>query len=301
MPLFSFSRHGQDDGHRHNYQAPNGGLPTYNQAAACPEPNYAFSPTKNASVDKFELGRTFQRQFPPERHLINLAPQDMARLQDHGLATHQFVFPPLFGRRNTPTEMYDYGQGPNNVIFTSPTSFRFQYELDSCVQTDLPLPSTILDHYELDSYEVTIRSKAANTVVAVGLATRPYPPFRLPGWNAESVGYHSDDGRKYYNDPEGGRDYGPPFGQGDTIAVQYCKSPGQVVFYKNQQPLGIAFSNIRAPLFPTVGADGPCELSVRFFPSQRSPDNAGPAPAYQPTAGFPQRDNNNLPPPAYTS
>ncbi|RKP40475.1 concanavalin A-like lectin/glucanase domain-containing protein [Dimargaris cristalligena] len=206
--------------------------------------------------------------------------------------------------KGTPSAYYDYGQGPVNVQFTSPTSFRFLYELDSSIQTDLPLPSSVLDQFEIDAYEVTVVRKAPQTVIAVGLASRPYPPFRLPGWNAESVGYHSDDGRKYYNDPEGGRDYGPSFGQGDVVAIQYCRSPGQVLFFCNQRPLGIAFSNVRGPLFPTVGADGPCELSVRFFPSQSPPHGPGATPAYQRTDPNPAsndygQEHHQGPPPAY--
>ena len=36
--------------------------------------------------------------------------------------------------------------------------------------------------------------KPDSTNVAVGLTTKPYPQFRLPGWSKYSIGYFSADG-----------------------------------------------------------------------------------------------------------
>lgn len=50
-------------------------------------------------------------------------------------------------------------------------------------------------------YEITILSNPNNkTKIAIGLTTKPYPTFRLPGCNSHSVGYHSDEGRKLHNE-----------------------------------------------------------------------------------------------------
>lgn len=40
--------------------------------------------------------------------------------------------------------------------------------------------------------------------IALGTACKPYPPWRLPGWNRLSAGLHLDDGHTFYADPDGG-------------------------------------------------------------------------------------------------
>jgi len=113
---------------------------------------------------------------------------------------------------------------------------------------------------------MTILSNASpdSTTIAIGLCTKPYPSFRLPGWNLHSVGYHSDDGHKF-NDAYGGREYGPSWGVvGDTIGCGYSADTGFVFFTKNGEFLGNAFTGIRHVWFPSIGADGKCEVDVNF-------------------------------------
>lgn len=53
--------------------------------------------------------------------------------------------------------------------------------------------------------------------VAVGIAAPPFPVTgRMPGWDAHSFGYHSDDGAVFHGSGAG-RMFGPTFGVGDTI------------------------------------------------------------------------------------
>lgn len=47
----------------------------------------------------------------------------------------------------------------------------------ACVQSNLPLPRLNEVYY----WECKLFEKPENTNVAVGLATKPYPAFRLPG------------------------------------------------------------------------------------------------------------------------
>ncbi|ORX91362.1 hypothetical protein K493DRAFT_156581, partial [Basidiobolus meristosporus CBS 931.73] len=103
-----------------------------------------------------------------------------------------------------------------------------------------------------------------NTVFAIGLATRPYPHFRLPGWNIYSVGYHSDDGRRYVDDGYGGRDYSRPFGVGDIVGCGYDRTTGSVFFTRNGVHLGIARQGMWHLVFPTLGADGDAKVRVNF-------------------------------------
>lgn len=55
--------------------------------------------------------------------------------------------------------------------------------------------------------------------VALGFCAKPYPSWRLPGWQRASFGVHGDDGRRYVNDPDGGIDFTRPFRPGDTVGI----------------------------------------------------------------------------------
>ncbi|KAI9138623.1 hypothetical protein BKA69DRAFT_1031266, partial [Paraphysoderma sedebokerense] len=103
------------------------------------------------------------------------------------------------------------------------------------------------------------------TTVAIGLCCKPYPHWRLPGWNAQSIGYHSDDGRLFHNDPHGGIAYAKPYRVNDTVGVGFVKSSRQAFFTRNGQQLK-SRSLISYPFdfFPSVGADGLAEVKVNF-------------------------------------
>jgi hypothetical protein len=75
-------------------------------------------------------------------------------------------------------------------------------------------------------YEVKILSKAPEVTLALGYVARPYPSFRLPGWERASLGVHGDDGRKFVNDKWGGKDFVEPFKSGDVLGIGMIFSPG---------------------------------------------------------------------------
>lgn len=102
------------------------------------------------------------------------------------------------------------------------------------------------------------------TNVSVGLATKPYPSFRMPGLSRYSVGYHSN-GDKSHNWPFTAQQCGSPLKEGDVLGVGYRPRTGTVFFTKNGRKMEdayVGFNNYN--LFPTVGADGPCSVHVNF-------------------------------------
>ncbi|TKY88231.1 hypothetical protein EX895_002941 [Sporisorium graminicola] len=130
-----------------------------------------------------------------------------------------------------------------------------------CVQSNLPLPKINEVYY----WEVKMFNKPDSTNVAVGLTTKPYPQFRLPGWSKYSIGYFSSDGFKCHNYPFAAQSYGPAYGQGDVIGIGYRPRTGTVFFTRNGKRLEDAFIGLnRYNLFPTVGADGACEVHVNL-------------------------------------
>lgn len=102
------------------------------------------------------------------------------------------------------------------------------------------------------------------TTVAVGLATKPYPPFRLPGHNRYSVAYHSN-GDKSHNYPFTSTPFGPPLKEGDVLGIGYRPRTGTVFYTRNGRKTEDAFIGLsRWNLFPTIGADGPCSVHVNL-------------------------------------
>jgi hypothetical protein len=130
----------------------------------------------------------------------------------------------------------------------------------SCVQSNLPLPKLNEVYY----WEVKMFDLPETTTVAVGLATKPYPAFRLPGLNRYSVAYHSN-GDKSHNYPFTAAPFGPSLKEGDVLGVGYRPRTGTVFFTRNGRKTEDAFIGLsRWNLFPTIGADGPCSVHVNL-------------------------------------
>lgn len=80
--------------------------------------------------------------------------------------------------------------------------------------------------------------------IAIGFCAKPYPSWRLPGWQRASLGVHGDDGRRFVNDPDGGLDFTRPFQPGETVGIgmtfsvppsvqSHGKAPTEVFFTRN--------------------------------------------------------------------
>lgn len=130
----------------------------------------------------------------------------------------------------------------------------------SSVQSNLPLPKLNEVYY----WEVKMFDLPETTNVAVGLATKPYPSFRLPGHSRYSVAYHSN-GDKSHNYPFTATTFGSPLKEGDVLGVGYRPRTGTVFFTRNGRKTEDAFIGLNTwNLFPTIGADGPCSVHVNL-------------------------------------
>lgn len=124
-------------------------------------------------------------------------------------------------------------------------------------------------------------SLTANTLLTLrcclwmsGMACKPYPEFRLPGWNRLSAALHLDDLRKFCEDPDGGRDYALPPGikhisPNDIIGCGYVFSSGAIFFTHNGRRLPDAFTGMFLPraqydVFAAIGVCGRNEVEVNF-------------------------------------
>ena len=97
-----------------------------------------------------------------------------------------------------------------SLVTTLPLYFVME---DSPLQTETP--KTIY-------FEVKIKDLGHSTnesAIALGYCAVPYPTWRLPGWQRGSLAVHSDDGRRYVSDADGGRDFTASFKSGETIGL----------------------------------------------------------------------------------
>jgi len=145
------------------------------------------------------------------------------------------------------------------------------------VLSNLPLPKQNEVYY----WESKIYDKPESTLISIGVATKPYPLFRLPGmqrypgmfgkklmfilgWHKYSIAYASH-GQRRFNQPFHGPSYGPQYVQGDVIGVGYRPRTGTVFFTRNGKKLEDVAHGLKSQnLFPAVGANGPCTVHVNF-------------------------------------
>lgn len=98
---------------------------------------------------------------------------------------------------------------------------------DACFITDTPLylvdahlPFHRSSKTKTAYFEIRVHGRPGNPInVGMGFVAKPYPTFRLPGWNRGSLGVHGDDGHRYVNDMWGGREFTQPFQSGQALGI----------------------------------------------------------------------------------
>ncbi|KAI8371168.1 concanavalin A-like lectin/glucanase domain-containing protein [Choanephora cucurbitarum] len=190
----------------------------------------------------FKEKKVFQERHPPDSIPTDITPPQFISIQEKGVSAFEFE-----------------GEPDANVYVAARTELQFIHG-ECCIQTNLPLPR----HQEVYYWEAKMYEKPESTVVSVGVATKPYPTWRLPGWNRYSIGYFSDTGFKSFSSPFNDRPYGIPFHRGDIIGVGYRHRTGTVFFTRNGRRLEDACSGVRWNVFPTIGANGPCQIHVNL-------------------------------------
>lgn len=86
----------------------------------------------------------------------------------------------------------------------------------------------------------------------------------LVGWHKHSVAYVSN-GLRRHNQPFTGSSYGPEYVQGDVIGCGYRPRTGTLFFTRNGKKLDDVVHGLKSQnFFPTIGANGPCQIHVNF-------------------------------------
>ncbi|KAH9901832.1 SPRY-domain-containing protein [Xylariomycetidae sp. FL2044] len=134
------------------------------------------------------------------------------------------------------------------------------FDSECTVMSNLPVPKQNEVYY----WEAKIYDKPENTFLSIGMTTKPYPLFRLPGFHKYSIAYTST-GHRRYNQPFNPTLYGPPYVQGDVIGVGYRPRTGTIFFTRNGKRLEDVVHGLKSQnFFPSIGANGPCVVHVNF-------------------------------------
>ncbi|KIX93247.1 uncharacterized protein Z520_11102 [Fonsecaea multimorphosa CBS 102226] len=173
-----------------------------------------YSPTNNASYDSAARAHEWCAKHPV--YTPSTPSHEIHLLANAGHITLEP--PPLPLRKHMTT----FRQ-------TSPTTWHVatsKHQQDAIILASIPLYFARVDNPLRTAEPKTIyfelairRILNANSGIAIGFAAKPYPPWRLPGWHRASVGVHGDDGRRFVNDPWGGRDFVPAFTEGQVVGV----------------------------------------------------------------------------------
>jgi len=146
-----------------------------------------------------------------------------------------------------------------NCFVEARTEIEF-FDSECSVQSNLPIPKQNEVYY----WEAKLYDKPESTLLSIGLTTKPYPLFRLPGLHKYSIAYTST-GQRRYNQPFNATNYAPAFVQGDVVGVGYRPRTGTVFFTRNGKRLEDVAHGLKSQnFFPTVGANGPANVHINF-------------------------------------
>lgn len=197
----------------------------------------------DADRQAYDAAEAFQVVNPPNSVPTDISLSQYLSIQEKGVSAWEFE------------PSYDH-----QLYVHDRTELSF-FDRVASVQTNLPLPK----QQEVYYWEVKMFEKSPRTTIAIGVATKPYPSTRLPGWNRHSVGYFSNNGQKYCNSLWSGVPFGPTYFEGDVVGCGYRPRNGTIFFTRNGKRIDDAYTGYgRTNLFPTVGATGPCVLHINF-------------------------------------
>lgn len=221
-----------------------------------------------------------ERDAPPDYHIKNQADQsdlDRAKkyLKKHPANTKGVILmsdPNESIKMELPVVFNDFpflGTSPSVSIKEGFVSI--QSESFCTIQSNQQLDIT----YHLRSFTVKIlklNPLSNRDSIAIGFATKPYPAWRMPGWEENSIAYHSDDGSLYHNNVNYGTNIGKPLVQGDELKVLIERGSNDPFlcrfswFVNGVEDFGKVKETVWKPLsiFPSVGVIGDVQFEITF-------------------------------------
>jgi hypothetical protein len=129
---------------------------------------------------------------------------------------------------------------------------------------------TIMEHPQDSPSPESTDVNRRRECVAIGLSTVSFRlQGKMPGWDFESYGYHSDDGSMFHGRGIPPRRGQPSYCPGDVVGCGLQYTSRKIFFTKNGQFLGYEFDKVgedivESGLYPTVGVDTKCPIHVNF-------------------------------------
>ncbi|KJA17175.1 hypothetical protein HYPSUDRAFT_46700 [Hypholoma sublateritium FD-334 SS-4] len=234
------------------------------QWTPAPEISYTYGKWNEAPDEEYAAAEQFCQEYAVEPP--RLLPSDIIdRINTVGCKAWGILAPitPRFSGH----VQNDSKGGPGVVAIHTTAACK-----DVCLLSDLPIISGLYDIQGKHGIYYELLILKMDGILAVGTACRPYPAWRLPGWNRLSTGLHLDDFRKFFEDPDGGRDYTDAINHidsGDTIGCGYEFQTGTIFYTYNGVRLAPAFTGIYMPrqnqdVYAAVGVEGCCDFQVNF-------------------------------------
>ncbi|KAG6643661.1 ran-binding protein M homolog isoform X1 [Carya illinoinensis] len=128
------------------------------------------------------------------------------------------------------------------------------------VQANNPAPVKRLVYY----FEIFVKDAGAKGQIAIGFTTDTFKMRRQPGWEANSCGYHGDDGMLYRGQGKG-ETFGPTFTANDIVGAGINYASQEFFFTKNGAVVGAVYKDMKGPLFPTIAVHSQNEeVQVNF-------------------------------------
>jgi len=118
-------------------------------------------------------------------------------------------------------------------------------------------------------FEITVDKNTISSLpgcISIGVCNNNFPLFgKQPGWDSDSYGYHSDDGKYFHNNVG---EIISQFGEGDTVGcgIQVTKEKSSLFFTKNGFIIS-KFYNINdkeQTFYPVIGIDSHHLVNVNF-------------------------------------
>ncbi|CAN1175603.1 Ran-binding protein M homolog [Linum perenne] len=116
------------------------------------------------------------------------------------------------------------------------------------VQANKPVPVSGTVHY----FEMQVKNAGNEGYLGIGFTPEGYDLTLEPGWRANSIGYHGDDGYIFKGQGKG-ESFGPTFTTNDVVGAGIDYASNEFFFTKNGVLVGTVSKEINVPLFPTIG------------------------------------------------
>lgn len=135
----------------------------------------------------------------------------------------------------------------------------------AAIRADASIPP---HHLPLFYFEVRVVHRGRDGYLSLGLMTARSPLDKLVGWETESLGYHGDDGFLFRGNSGQGDEFGPEWGQDDTVGCGVDFVDQRAFFVKNG--VLVNYCDLPkvggAPWYPAMGLRTPGErLKLNFL------------------------------------